>query len=302
MDLPSFSALRATGTLGVSTLANPDNPPAPAPQLPPLFNGFTTDSGNPGLKPTMSRNLDLSVEWYPRQGTTAHLALFHKRITDLPIYTATLQPVTVYFADGTVEETFAADNDIANSDVPATVKGLEVGGRTFLDMLPGLLKGFGLEANYTFIDSKNPGDLYRDINGVIRNDAPLVGLSKHNFNATLLYERKAVSARIAYSWRSRYLQSTNSNGTNPTYNFYTAANVNNGGVQIALPVYGANYGQLEAGVRFKITENFSFGVQGTNLTNSMQRTTMGGYPGGRLLGRSWFQSDRRISTSINLAF
>jgi hypothetical protein len=34
----------------------------------------------------------------------------------------------------------------------------------------------------------------------------------------------------------------------------------------------------------------------------MQRTMMGGYPGGRLLGRSWFQTDKRISTSINLAF
>jgi iron complex outermembrane recepter protein len=173
-------------------------------------------------------------------------------------------------------------------------------------MLPGWLSGFGLEGNYTFVDSKNPGDLYRDINGVIHDDAPLVGLSRHNFNATLLYERKAISARIAYSWRSRYLQSTNSNGTNPTYNFYTAPGViNNGtglGTQIALPIYGANYGQLEAGVRFKITENFSFSVQGANLTNSMQRTLMGGYPGGTLKGRSWFQSDRRISTGINLAF
>jgi hypothetical protein len=29
---------------------------------------------------------------------------------------------------------------------------------------------------------------------------------------------------------------------------------------------------------------------------------MGGYPGGKLYTRSWFQSDRRISTGINLAF
>jgi hypothetical protein len=43
-------------------------------------------------------------------------------------------------------------------------------------------------------------------------------------------------------------------------------------------------------------------VQGTNLTASTQRTLMGGYPGGKLVGRSWFQADRRISTGINLAF
>jgi hypothetical protein len=41
-----------------------------------------------------------------------------------------------------------------------------------------------------------------------------VGLSKHNLNATLLYERNPISLRVAYSWRSRYLLSTNSNGTN----------------------------------------------------------------------------------------
>jgi TonB-dependent receptor len=313
MDLPSFSALRATGTLGVSTLANPDNPPAPAPQLPPLFNGFTTDSGNPGLKPTMSRNLDLSVEWYPRQGTTAHLALFHKRITDLPIYTATLQPVTVYFADGTVEETFAADNDIANSDVPATVKGLEVGGRTFLDMLPGLLKGFGLEANYTFIDSKNPGYLYRDINGVTRFDLPIPGMSRHNYNLALLYEMNPVSFRVAYSWRSKYLQTTTGNGTNPGYDYYTAPGTPVGGctnpangictrIQANLPVYGSSYGSLDAGIRFRFNDNISVGLQANNLLKTTQRTLMGGYPQGKLYTRSWFQSDQRIVLSTNIAF
>jgi len=297
LDLPTFQALRASGSIGVATTANPAGGNAPG-----LFTNFTADTGNPLLKPTLSNNFDLSFEWYPGSGTTFHLAPFYKRLTNLPIYSLTTRNVTAVFTNGTSENVTATASDYANSTKAATVKGAEVGGRIFFDMLPGLLGGFGFEGNYTFIDSDNPGDLYRDINGTIRNDAPLVGLSKHNFNATLLYERKAVSARIAYSWRSQYLQSTNSNGTNPTYNFYTAANVNNGGIQIALPVYGGAYGQLEAGVRFKVTENFSWGVQGTNLTNSMQRTMMGGYPGGRLLGRSWFQTDRRISTGINLAF
>lgn len=209
--------------------------------------------------------------------------------------------MTFVFADGHTETATAAATDYVNSSKAATVKGVEVGGRIFFDKLPGLLSGLGFEGNYTFVDSKNPGDLYRDINGGIHSNAPLVGLSKHNFNAVLLYERKTVSARIAYSWRSRYLQSTNSNGTNPTYQYFAAPGASTP-VQIALPIYGASYGQLEAGVRFKITENFSFSVQGTNLTNSMQRTLMGGYPGDKLYGRSWFQSDRRISTGISLSF
>lgn len=298
MDLPTFNALRASGSVGAATTANPVQ------GQPGIFTNFTASTGNPLLKPTMSNNFDISLEYYPRPGTSFHIAPFYKRITDLPIYALTQRQVSVVYTNGTTETVSAAASDYINASEAATVKGVEVGGRFFLDMLPGFFSGFGFEGNYTFIDSKNPGDLYIDINGVRRNDAPLVGLSKHNFNATLLYERKAVSVRVAYSWRSQYLLSTNSNGTNPRYLYYPVAGPETvaTATQIALPVYGSNYGSLDAGVRFKVTENFSFGVQGTNLTAATQRTVMGGYPGGGLVGRSWFQSDRRITTGINLAF
>jgi TonB-dependent receptor len=302
MDNASFYALRASGSLGVTTLTNPNNPPAPAPQLPPIFVNYTTSSGDPTLKPAMSNNFDLSAEWYPRQGTTFHVAAFYKRITNLPIYALTQNPVTVYFAGGTSSEELATTTDVANAAKAATVKGIEIGGRTFFDMLPGILSGFGVEANYTFIDSKNPGDLYKDIDGVSHNDAPLQGLSKHNFNLTLLYEKKWLSARVAYSWRSRYLQSTNANGTSPFYTFVASPGTPGLGVQTSLPVYGDANGQLDAGVRFKLTDNLSVGVQGTNLLNTTTKTSMGGYPGGELHTRSWFQADRRISFGMNVAF
>ena len=171
----------------------------------------------------MSRNLDLSLEWYPKPGTTMHIAAFDKRITNLPIRQLALRPITIFFADGTPGRRHRHDlrhrQCHGQCTVPAKVRGVEIGGRTFFDMLPGVLGGFGIEANYTYIDSKNPGDLYRDIFGAIRNDAPMQGMSRHNYNVTLMYEKDRVSARVAYSWRSRYLQSTNANGTTPTYNF-----------------------------------------------------------------------------------
>ncbi|WP_242185793.1 TonB-dependent receptor [Sphingomonas sp. CARO-RG-8B-R24-01] len=305
MDLPTFSALRASGSVGVNTISDPNAPTGAIGN----FNNFTADTGNPLLKPTLSNNVDLSFEYYGRKGTSFHIAPFYKRLTNLPIFSLTNRQVNVVFTDGSTESVTASATDYSNSTKAATVKGVEVGGRFFLDMLPGALAGFGFEGNYTFIKSSNPGDLYRDITGTIKNDAPLVGLSKHNFNATLLYERNPVSLRVAYSWRSQYLLSTNSNGTNSPYTYYSAPNVvtnQDGGTdpstQIALPIYGGNYGSIDAGVRFKVTQNLSFGIQGTNLTASTQRTLMGGYPNGKLVGRSWFQADRRISTGINLAF
>jgi iron complex outermembrane receptor protein len=302
MDNASYTALRASGSIGVATSTNP------VAGGPGIFTNFTADTGNPLLKPTMSNNLDLSFEYYGRAGTTLHVAPFYKHLTNLPIYSATQRAVTVVFTDGTSLDTVANATDYINSSKAATIKGVEVGGRLFFDKLPGLLSGFGVEANYTYISSKNPGDVYRDISGIQHADAPVVGLSRHNYNATLLYERKRVSARIAYSWRSKYLQTTNSNGTNPSYPFYSGpgvvsnANGTATSTQIALPIYGDAYGTLDAGVRFKFNDHLSVGVQATNLTNATARTLMGGYPGGTLYVRSWFQSDRRISGQISLAF
>lgn len=301
-DNASFAALSAAGQLGVSTVTNPANPPAPAPSLPPVFTNYTTTAGNPTLKPAMSNNVDLSFEWYPRSGTTMHVAAFYKHISNLPIYSVADQPVTVYYAGGTSVNTTATSTAVRNAPAAATVKGVEVGGRVFLDMLPGWLRGLGLEGNYTYIDSKNPGDLYRDIDGKVRNDATLQGLSRHNFNLSLLYEHDPFSLRVAYSWRSKYLQSTNSNGTNPAYLFYSGAGAAGSSTQIALPVYGAEYGTLDAGATFKVNSNFSFSIKGTNLLNATQKTLMGGYPNDTLYVRSWFQSDRRVTMGINLAF
>lgn len=297
MDLPSFNATRGGGTIGVATTSNP------VPNQPGIFTNFTASTGNPFLKPAMSNNVDVSLEWYAKPGTMFYINGFYKHIKDLPIFSLTDREVTIRYQNGTTETAMAAASDVITATEAATVKGIEVGGRAFLDMLPGDLAGFGVEANYTFIDSKNPGDLYRDIFGTIRNDAPLQGLSKHNFNVTLLYERSKLSARVAYSWRSKYLQSTNSNGTNPTYTFTPVPTATlPTGTQIALPTYGDAYGQVDVGVTYKVTDQLSFTVKGTNILNETQRTLMGGYKNDAIYTRSWFQSDRRVSIGANLSF
>lgn len=295
LDNQSFNALRAAGSVGVVTATNPDGSSIGS------FTNYTTTSGDPALRPTISNNFDLSFEYYGSAGKSFHIAPFYKRLTNMPIFSLIDRPITVTFADGTTEQGVAATSDFRNSKKAATILGVEVGGRFFFDMLPGWLSGLGVEANYTFIHSKNPGDFYRDIDGNIGSDVPVVGLSKHNANATLLYEKDPFSVRIAYSWRSKYLQSTNSNGTNPGYSYYSAPGVSRA-YQIALPMYGDAYGTLDAGIRFKVTDNFSWGIQGTNLLNSTQKTLMGGYPDGKLYRRSWFQSDRRLSLGASVAF
>lgn len=296
MDLPTFNATRGGGETGVATQPNTVQ------GQPGIFTNFTATTGNPFLPPARADNIDLSLEWYVKPGTLFYVNGFYKRLKDLPIFSLTQREITVYYDDGRTETALAAASDVITAPEAAEVKGVEVGGRAFLDMLPGALAGIGFEGNYTFIDSKNPGDLYRDIDGNIRNDAPLQGLSKHNFNATLLYERSRVSVRVAYSWRSRYLQSTNSNGTTPTYTYVPAPGAAGQSVQIALPVYGDAYGQVDTGVTLKATDDLSITLRGTNVFNATQRTLMGGYRNDAIYTRSWFQSDRRVALGVNLAF
>lgn len=294
MDNPGFTALRASGSTSVRTAGGGSTP---------TFDGFTTDAGNPRLKPALSNNLDASLEWYPTRSNTVHLALFHKTIENLLIYGTANQPVPVTYVlptARTVIENAQASN-VFNSEGDAKIDGFEVGGRAFFDFLPTPFDGLGVEANYTYIHSKNPGDRYVDINGGVHTNVPITGLSKDNFNITGMYEKGRISARVAYSWRSEYLMSTNSNGTNGDYTYYSAPGVGTF-TDIALPIYAGAYGSLDAGVTFKINDHASFSVEGSNLSNKIVKTLMGGYPDDRKYVRSWFIADRRVSASLRLSF
>jgi TonB-dependent receptor len=170
----------------------------------------------------------------------------------------------------------------------------------FFDALPSFWSGLGLEANYTYVDSKNPGDIYYDIDGVQRSDAPLQGLSKNNYNVTAMYEKGPISIRLAWSWRSKYLQSVNSNGTNGNYNYFSAPGVSTN-ADIALPVYGDAYGQLDFGTTWRPNDSFALSLEFNNLTNEITRTLQGGYPGGTNI-RSWYVADRRANLSVRYNF
>ena len=154
--------------------------------------------------------------------------------------------------------------------------------------------------------------MYYDIGGNPHNDVPLVGLSRHNFNAALIYDYKIWSARLAYSWRSDYLLSTNANGVNGNYNYYSA-NTPGGTncqspsvttcqyIKIALPVYSGAYGQLDFGLTLRPSEHYYVTFQVANLGNTIVKSFAGGYPGGQY-PRNWFMSDRHFNLSAGLKF
>src|SRR3546814_5467034 len=77
-------------------------------------------------------------------------------------------------------------SDVCSSDL--------IGGQTFFDFLPGPFDGFGIQANYTYVDSSTPAIIPTEL-------TPLPNLSKSSFNVAGLYENGGLSARVAYNYR-----------------------------------------------------------------------------------------------------
>ena len=296
LDEQSFYDLRANGNAsvtiptttvgGVTTIGQPS---------------FSTTTGNPTLHPTISHNSDLAFEWYPSSSTSAHLSLFYKTLNDTVVYGNNLQPFPYVTTSGTVTELASVQTDYTTPQT-ATIKGVELGARTFFDMLPSPLNGFGVEGNLTHLNDNNPGNQYVDINGVTHHDTPLIGLSNNSFNAAFMFEKPQWSLRLAYNWRSEYLMTTNSNGTNGSYTYYPTPGSTGQTIGISLPIYAAAYGQLDFGAAYRPTQHLSFSVDVSNLTNSETKTIMGGYNNGATYVRSWFVSDRRVLLSARYKY
>lgn len=306
---PSYSDIRAQGGVSVFTNTNPLANGSTNSGLPGIFGGYSYTSGNPSLKPQTSINNDVSIEWYPKRGASFHLALFNKAIKNYILFNrisaqasdflqAAEQPLSTPPSGGAA--VFNNGPIIASGNINARQKtiisGAELGARTYFDMLPGLLKGFGVDANATYIHGDSPNALALDMNGQPLS-VPLVALSKWSYTTTLLYDLHGVSGRLSWSWRSRYLATTADSSSSGTY----VSAVTNQSVTFGLPVYGAAAGQLAASLGYQFGKhiNLQFNVQ--NLTNTDQRTELEILPG-KFVQRGVFVTDRRFSLSAGFNF
>ena len=298
---PNYNDIRASGTSSVVT-----SPSAFGSIFPGIFQSYSYQAGYTKLKPATSINEDLSIEWYPKPSTTAHIDLFNKSIKNLIIYNDIDLASSAFFGgvspvstgsggSQTVSGAVTGQSDF-NATKRSTIKGLEAGLRTYFDMLPGVLRGIGVEANFTYVDSKSPSASGSDIQGNAISNIPIVGLSKYNYNVNLLYDLGRFDARLAYSWRSKYLLTTTGNGTTGTYAVNGGASVN-----FALPVYAAATGQLDASISYKFSNAIALSIDGANLLDTVTKTKMEILPG-VLVTRSWFINDRRLAGTLHIHF
>jgi iron complex outermembrane receptor protein len=277
--------------------------------------------GNPLLRPTRSVNIDLSAEYYFGRSSSLTLALFGKELKDIIIGRTSVY--TLLDVDGQPHD-FSITAPV--NGAKGRVSGIEVGYQQYFDKLPGWVSGFGVSGNYTYIDSRmtmneplsaqwcTPEDtveanLARDLlgcdtDGRVLGDVPMVGLSRNAFNLALLYDRGPISARLAYTWRSKYLQAVNAYGTasndgidqNPASpNFGLSYSVN-----YALPTWGGAYGQLDMGVQYKLSDNLTLAFEGQNLTEALYKQYMQQRIG--LKERGSYYTGRRYTLQMRYTF
>ncbi len=256
------------------------------------FNGSPIANfqvGNPYLKPVRADNYDLTAEWYFSNVGQLTLSLFKKDLYGVQTNSLQRQSFTNNGAtfDGIITTPL-------NSTETGRVKGFEVGYQQTFDFLPGVLSGFGLAANFTYVKSSGVSQENLDENdpnvaaGIISNvdtsGLPLQGLSKYQFNIAPFYQRNGVEVRAAYNWRSR--------------NLLTIRDV----IAPNAPVYAEKYGQLDASIFYAVTPAIKMGFQGVNLTNSITRTSYVINDDLLTRPRNWFIADRRFTFSIRASF
>ena len=241
---------------------------------------FTGTAGNPNLRPIIADQFDLSLEWYfaPQGSLTG--VVFYKEVQDY-IYSGVSQQT--YTNNGV---TYTFDVTQQQNGEEGTVQGFEIAYQQFFDFLPGWLNGFGLQANYTYIDSDGGANTAVNIFDPVQVGGanlalPLEGMSPSSYNIAALYERHGISARLAWNWREQYLLTT------------SAANIN-------APVWAEDYGQLDGSIFFDVTDNVKLGVQGTNLTQ--ERTILRVGYGDRMPRYSWVDTDRRLAVVLRARF
>ncbi|MET4683909.1 TonB-dependent receptor [Brevundimonas faecalis] len=155
--------------------------------------------GNPDLKPTLSNNVDLGLEYYLRPLGVISANAFYKDLSD---YRFTLVTNGAPYAPS---PTGVADITESLNAPDGRLMGIELNWQQTFDFLPGWASGFGVFANYTLTDAEIKTG--RSFAG--RDTFTLPGQSDTTYNLALFYERAGLSARVSYTHRSDYLEAIN---------------------------------------------------------------------------------------------
>jgi len=190
--------------------------------------------GNPDLKPTLSNNLDVSVEYYFDKMGLLSASAFYK---DLKDYNYTLRSAGAYIGQ--------AATLVTPENADGSLSGVELAWQQQFTRLPGWMSGFGVFANLTLVDAEI--DVGRTYAG--RSKFPLPGQSETVSNFALFYEQGPISIRLSYTDRGDYLNEINAEDGE-------------------LDLYWEGRDQFDLTASYEFNKNFEMFAEAKNLTNT----------------------------------
>ncbi len=216
-------------------------------------------TGNPFLKPILSNNVDLGLEWYPNENTMIAGAVYWKEFNGAFETVAQLESFNLdgNQVQGLVETTQISDDD-------STIKGFELSLTHSFDYLPGFWSGFGGKFSYNFADSDFEFEDQHGGDGVsisvdqvtgeptitpligILPPANLFGLSEHVSATQLYWSNNKWNIQALYKTRSGYFQQFTRDTQGRIR--YTDANE-----------------RLDVQVRYKLFDNVSLNFEAKNI-------------------------------------
>lgn len=158
---------------------------------------WSGNGANPGLRPQMADQYDLSYEYYFADDGYVAAAYFYKNLKDWQINVGEVVDFSDITPPGGQEATF--DQGIVsrweNAD-GGRVSGFELQGALPGRTVHDSLEGFGLVASATFLDSSIEQD---------GNEISVPGLSDTVYNVTMYYENSGFEARVSGNMRDDFL-------------------------------------------------------------------------------------------------
>lgn len=215
---------------------------------------LTGGGGNPDLNPYESLNLHASLEWYFQPEAILGAEFFYK---DIDNYILQQTSPEDHFNQAQQAITTYQISRPANAG-SAQVRGVALAyQQTFA-------YGFGLLANYTYVDAEAD------------DGSPLPYNSNHQLNISPFYENGPFSARLGYSWRSEYFT----------------------GVDRANNMYVDDHENLDATVSWAFNDQVSMTFAGQNLLDSEYYN----YADTVALPRGVYRTGRKLMATLAVNF
>lgn len=247
----------------------------------PHVGNRTISSGNPGLLPYTSENIDATLEYYINSNSYFSVNFFTKQVSNFLTQTTTsttlpgiTDPSQGAIAQRATAELVAAGQQPSAQNVfarmesdtgetafvgqpadplvvwqitqPSNANTINIHGFEFAGQYVFGNSGFGIQANVSL-----PAGGAKYNNAVIGNQFALPGLSK-SYNIVGFYEKYGFQLRLAWNHRDAFLAAL----SQPLY-----ANE---------PTYTAAYGQLDGNVSYEINSHAAVFVDAVNILGASQ--------------------------------